>query len=88
MTQAAMRAAILAACQGRFLTIAELAAALQTQGHAVRERTVNRLLHDLGYSLQANRKTLETAARYSVEQGLTPRLIKLEEVFAPSAMEQ
>jgi hypothetical protein len=37
---------------------AKLAAALQTQGHAVSERTVNRLLHDLGYSLQANRKTL------------------------------
>ena len=41
---------------------AKLAAALQTQGHAVSERTVNRLLHDLGYSLQANRKTLEGRA--------------------------
>ena len=41
---------------------AELAAALQTPGHAVSERTVNRLLHDLGYSLQANRKTLEGRA--------------------------
>ena len=38
---------------------AKLAAALQAQGHAVRERTVNRLLHDLGDSLQSNRKTLE-----------------------------
>jgi transposase len=38
---------------------AKLAAALQAQGHVVSERTVNRLLHDLGYSLQANRKTLE-----------------------------
>jgi hypothetical protein len=37
---------------------AKLAAALQTQGHAVSERTVNRLLHALGSSLQANRKTL------------------------------
>lgn len=41
---------------------AKLAAALQTQGHAVSERTVNRLLHDLGYSLQSNRKTLEGRA--------------------------
>jgi len=41
---------------------AKLAAALQTQGHMVSERTVNRLLHDLGYSLQANRKTLEGRA--------------------------
>ena len=41
---------------------AKLAVALQTQGHAVSERTVNRLLHARGYSLQANRKTLEGRA--------------------------
>src|SRR5262249_20642993 len=29
-----------------------------TQGHAVSERSIHRLLHDLGYSLQSNRKTL------------------------------
>jgi 4,5-dihydroxyphthalate decarboxylase len=40
------------------------------------------------HGIRANRKTLETAARYSQEQGLTPRLVKLEEVFARSAMEQ
>lgn len=38
---------------------AKLATALQTQGHIVSERTVNRLLHQLGYSLQSNRKTRE-----------------------------
>ena len=38
---------------------AQLAAALRAQGHPVSERTVNRLLHDLGYSLQSTRKTLE-----------------------------
>src|SRR3989442_9263009 len=38
---------------------AQLAAALRVQGHLVSARTVNRLLHDLGYSLQSNRKTLE-----------------------------
>jgi DNA-binding phage protein len=38
---------------------AKLAAALQAQGHRVSARTGNRRLHDLGYSLQANRKTLE-----------------------------
>jgi Rhodopirellula transposase DDE domain len=37
---------------------AKLAAALQAQGHVVSERTVNRRLHDLGYSLPSNRKTL------------------------------
>ena len=38
---------------------ARLATELAAGGHAVSERTVNRLLHELGYSLQANRKTLE-----------------------------
>ncbi len=41
------------------LSAAHLAEALQAEGHAVSERSVNRLLHALGYSLQANRKTLE-----------------------------
>ena len=38
---------------------ARLAEQLGAEGHRVSERTVNRLLHELGYSLQANRKTLE-----------------------------
>src|SRR5439155_10584378 len=38
---------------------AQLAAALRAPGHLVRARTVNRLLHDLGYSLQSHRQTLE-----------------------------
>ena len=38
---------------------AHLATELTVAGHSVSERTVNRLLHELGYSLQANRKTLE-----------------------------
>ena len=40
------------------------------------------------YGISANRRVLEAATQYSAEQGLTPRLIKLEEVFAPSTMEQ
>lgn len=40
------------------------------------------------HGIQANRLVLETAARYSHEQGLTPRLVGLEEVFADSAMGQ
>jgi len=42
----------------------------------------------LQHGIRANRAILETAARYSVEQGLTPRLMKLEELFAASSMEQ
>ena len=38
---------------------AQLASSLTAAGHPVSERTVNRLLHELGYSLQANRKTIE-----------------------------
>src|SRR3954464_3431803 len=37
----------------------KLAEGLRSRGHVVSERTVNRFLHDLGYSLQANRKTIE-----------------------------
>ena len=40
------------------------------------------------HGVRANRKVLETAAQYSHEQGLTPRLVKLEEVFAASTLEQ
>ena len=40
----------------------KLAAALHALGHKVGDRTVARLLQDLGYSLQANRKTKEGAA--------------------------
>ena len=38
------------------------------------------------YGVEANRKVLETAAQYSYEQGLTPRLVKLEELFPPAMM--
>ncbi len=38
------------------------------------------------HGIIANRNVLETAAQYSVEQGLTPRLVRLEEVFAKSTM--
>lgn len=40
----------------------------------------------LTHGIKANRNTLETAAAYSHEQGLTPRMLKLDELFAPSSM--
>jgi 4,5-dihydroxyphthalate decarboxylase len=40
------------------------------------------------HGIAANRKTLETTAQYSFEQGLTPRLVKIDELFAPSTLEQ
>ena len=40
------------------------------------------------HGIAANRLVLETAARYSLEQGLTPRLMRLDEVFANSTLGQ
>ncbi|MBV9190499.1 MAG: hypothetical protein JOZ85_08450 [Betaproteobacteria bacterium] len=40
------------------------------------------------HGVKANRMVLETAAQYSQEQGLTPRRVKLEELFAPQVLEQ
>jgi transposase len=40
-------------------SVRHLAAELRRGGHAVSHQTVAELLHDLGYSLQANRKVLE-----------------------------
>ncbi|MGE5538672.1 MAG: hypothetical protein ACM30I_08630 [Gemmatimonas sp.] len=40
------------------------------------------------HGIAANRKVLETAAQWSYEQGLTSRLVGLDEMFAPSVMEQ
>lgn len=39
------------------------------------------------HGVRANRKVLETALRYSFEQGLTPRLLTLAELFAPATLE-
>jgi 4,5-dihydroxyphthalate decarboxylase len=40
------------------------------------------------HGIVANRTVLETATQYSYEQGLTPRLMKLDEVFSANTMEQ
>ena len=39
------------------------------------------------YGVKANRTVLETITQYVHEQGLTPRLVALEEMFAPSTMD-
>ncbi|MFZ0525576.1 MAG: hypothetical protein WA776_17325 [Xanthobacteraceae bacterium] len=39
------------------------------------------------HGVKANRKVMETIAQYSLEQALTPRLVKIEELYAPSALE-
>ncbi len=39
------------------------------------------------HGVLANRKVLETAAQWSFEQGLTPRPVTVEEMFAPQTLE-
>jgi len=40
------------------------------------------------HGVKANRAILETCARYSHEQGLTPRLMTIDDLFAASTLEQ
>jgi 4,5-dihydroxyphthalate decarboxylase len=59
---------------------------LQTGGLALSERGV--LKSDpYPYGVQANQKVLKALAGYSREQGLTPRELALEEIFAPSTLD-
>jgi 4,5-dihydroxyphthalate decarboxylase len=39
------------------------------------------------YGLKANRKVLESITQFSFEQGLTPRVLKLDEVFHPATLD-
>jgi 4,5-dihydroxyphthalate decarboxylase len=39
------------------------------------------------YGVRANRRVLETIAEYSHDQGLTPRVLALDELFAPSTLD-
>jgi len=39
------------------------------------------------HGLKANRATLETAAKYSNQQGLTPRVVTMDDLFAPNALD-
>ena len=43
-------------------SVRQLATELQRQGHRVSHQLVSELLQELGYSLQANRKTMEGAS--------------------------
>jgi 4,5-dihydroxyphthalate decarboxylase len=39
------------------------------------------------HGLKANRATLETAAKYSSQQSLTPRVMPMDELFAANALD-
>ena len=39
------------------------------------------------YGVRSNQKVLDTVAQYSFEQGLTPRVMRMDEIFAPSTLD-
>ena len=39
------------------------------------------------YGVKSNQKVLETVAEYSHEQGLTPRVMRMDEIFATSTLD-
>jgi 4,5-dihydroxyphthalate decarboxylase len=41
----------------------------------------------VSHGIKANRKVIETIAQYSLEQGLTQRRIKVDELYAPNVLE-
>jgi 4,5-dihydroxyphthalate decarboxylase len=54
---------------------------------ALRAEDRDAATHDaFPYGLRASRDVVETIARYLHEQGLTPRVVALEEIFAPSTL--
>ena len=57
-------------------SLRNLAAELQAGGHRIRHNLVAKLLRELGYSLQANRKTLEGASHPTVTPSLTTSTIR------------
>lgn len=66
--------------------VLELADTLAMLGHIDAEARAS-LDHDpYPYGLAANRAVLETCARYSLEQGLSPREVALEEIFAEQVL--
>ncbi|MCS7246537.1 MAG: hypothetical protein NZ696_02920 [Thermomicrobium sp.] len=57
--------------------------------HAELERTQSLLGDDYWpYGVEANRHVLETAIRYAVEQGLIRQRFRVEDLFAPSTLEE
>jgi hypothetical protein len=54
----------------------------------VPEGTAEGLLQDAYlYGVKSNQKVLQTVCHYSYEQGLRPRVLQLDEIFAPSTLD-
>jgi 4,5-dihydroxyphthalate decarboxylase len=48
---------------------------------------IRNALDPMAYGVKATRKVLDTIAQYVHAQGLTDRLVKIEELFAPAALD-
>jgi transposase len=66
-------------------SVRKLAAELRRLGHATSHRMVAELLHDLGYSLQANRKTLEDKSHPDREAQFAYINAKVQDALAAGA---
>ena len=77
---------------GRFLDDIAIPGALHVTlpwVNAEVERTRNVLGEDWWpYGVAKNRKTLETFLRYHYEQGLSKRLVTVDELFAPETLDE
>ncbi len=79
--------AFLAAKDQLFAPARELVESYFQFGYLPLERRQSLPADSFPYGIKANRKTLETMARYGYEQNLTSRLVGLEEIFSPNTMD-
>lgn len=70
------------------LVSASLKTMLPWQIHAVEDTMANLGKHWWPYGVEANRQVIETFTRYHFEQGLSPRQLTVEEMFAPETFSE
>ena len=68
-------------------SVRKLSAQLKEMGHDASHNLVAQLLAEMGYSLQANRKTIEAFLKRHHAEGLSSRLVTVEEMFHPATHE-
>ncbi len=77
-----------AAARAQVLRAGNVALASHFETGVIGEDVRNRLATDpMAYGVKATRKVLDTIAQYVHAQGLTDRLVKIEELFAPAALD-
>jgi 4,5-dihydroxyphthalate decarboxylase len=78
----------LAAARAQVLRAGNVALASHVETGVIADDILNALAADpMAYGVKATRKVLDTIAQYVHAQGLTDRLVKIEELFAPAALD-